>query len=81
MPSVSKQLNYQLNQMKLSFDNEVSVCETFHKDDYCRQSLYYVARQLTPALALAIKKELNDIKQEMEVHEEARHMTQFYLVK
>lgn len=67
--------------IKLRFDNEVSVCETFHKEDYSRQSLDYVARQLTPSLALAIKKELNSVKQEMEVHEEARHLTQFYLIK
>lgn len=67
--------------MRLCFDNEVSVCETFHKDDYSRQSLDYVARQLTPSLALAIKKELNAVKQEMEVHEDSRHLTQFYLIK
>lgn len=67
--------------IKLRFDNEVSVCETFHKDDYCRQSLDYVARQLTPSLALAIKKELNTVKQEMEVHDDAKHLTQFYLIK
>lgn len=67
--------------IKIRFDSEVSVCETFHKEDYCRQSLDYVARQLTPSLALAIKKELNAIKQEMEVHEDAKHLTQFYLIK
>ena len=67
--------------MKLRFDNEVAICETFHKDDYSRQSLDYVARQLTPSLALQIKKELNSVKQEMEVHEDARHLTQFYLIK
>ena len=67
--------------IKLRFDNEVIVCETFHKDDYSRQSLDYVARQLTPSLALSIKKELNGFKQEMEVHEDARHLTQFYLIK
>ena len=67
--------------IKITFDNEVSVCETFHKEDYCRQSLDYVARQLTPSLALAIKKELNSVKQEMEVHEDAKHLTQFYLIK
>lgn len=67
--------------MKLRFDNEVSVCETFHKEDYSRQSLDYVARQLTPSLALSIKKELNALKQEMDVHEDSRHLTQFYLLK
>lgn len=67
--------------IKLRFDNEVIVCETFHKDDYSRQSLDYVARQLTPSLALSIKKELNGFKRDMEVHEDARHLTQFYLIK
>jgi hypothetical protein len=67
--------------IKIRFDNEVSVCETFHKEDYCRQSLDYVARQLTPSLALGIKKELNSVKQEMEVHDDSRHLTQFYLIK
>lgn len=65
----------------LRFDNEVKICETFHKDDYCRESADYVARQLTPSLATAIKRELNEIKQEMEVHEDARHLTQFYVIK
>ena len=67
--------------MKLRFDNEVSICETFHKEDYSRQSLDYVARQLTPSLALQIKKELNSVKQEMDIHDDARHLTQFYLIK
>ena len=67
--------------MKLRFDNEVCICETFHKEDYSRQSLDYVARQLTPTLALQIKKELNSVKQEMEIHDESRHLTQFYLIK
>lgn len=67
--------------MKLRFDNEVRVCETFHKEDYCRQSLEYVARQLTPSIALEIKKELNALKQEMEVHDDSRHYTQFYVIK
>jgi hypothetical protein len=66
---------------KLRFDGEVAVCETFHREDYCRQSLDYVARQLTPTLALAIKKELNSVKQEMEVHDDSRHLTQFYFIK
>lgn len=66
---------------KLRFDNEVIVCETFHREEYSRQSVDYVARQLTPSLALAIKRELNSIKQEMEVHEDSRHLTQFYAVK
>jgi len=65
----------------IRFENEVKVCETFAKDDYSRESVEYVARQLTPALALAIKKELNTIKQEMEVHEESRENTQFYFIK
>jgi hypothetical protein len=66
---------------RIRFENEVKVCETFSKDDYSRTSVEYVARQLTPALALAIKKELNAVKQEMDVHEESRHNTQFYFVK
>ena len=63
------------------FENEVKVCETFAKDDYSRESVEYVARQLTPALALAIKKELNAIKQDMDVHDESRENTQFYFIK
>ena len=66
---------------RLRFDNEVRVCETFHKEDYSRESVEYVAKQLTPSVAAAIKRELNELKQEMEVHEEARHLTQFYVIK
>ena len=80
-PSSNNYPQKQKKQIKVRFDNEVNVCETFHKEDYCRQSLDYVARQLTPALALSIKKELNAVKQEMEIHEESRHLTQFYLIK
>ncbi len=65
----------------LRFDNEVRVCETFHREDYSRESVEYVAKQLTPSVAAAIKRELNEIKQEMEIHEEARHLTQFYVIK
>ncbi len=66
---------------RLRFDNEVRVCETFHKEDYCRESVEYVAKHLSPAVAVAIKRELNEIKQEMHVHDEARHLTQFYIIK
>lgn len=65
---------------KIRFADEVMVCDTFATSDYSRKAIDFAARQLTPALALAIKKELNEVKAEMDVHELSRVNTQFYRV-
>jgi len=57
------------------------ILETFGKQEYNRSAIDYIARSLTPTIAMLIKKELNEVKAEMEVHEESRHHTQFYQVR
>lgn len=51
---------------------------TYSAEDYDRHGIDYIARQLTPTLAMLIKMELNEVKREMMVHEESRGNTQFY---
>ncbi len=65
---------------KIKFSDHVAVLDMHASTEYNRGSCEFVARTLTPALALAIKRELNELKSEMEVHEESRHNTQFYKV-
>lgn len=51
---------------------------THSRTDYERGGVEYIAKFLTPEIALMIKRELNEVKKEMSVHEESRHHTQFY---
>lgn len=60
---------------------ESVLVETFSREEYNRSAIDYIARSLTPAIATLIKKELNEVKADMEVHELSRHHTQFYQVK
>ncbi len=60
---------------------EVTVSETWSRADYERGGVEYVAKSLTYELAMAIKRELNEVKREMVVHDEARHLTQFYALR
>lgn len=60
------------------FSPLVQVGEAHSKDDYDRGAIEYIAKSLTPALALAIKQELNEVKSEMPVHQESTIYTQFY---
>ncbi|EPZ33506.1 hypothetical protein ROZALSC1DRAFT_28144 [Rozella allomycis CSF55] len=62
---------------RLNFSKEIFIGETHHPDDYERQG-DFVAKQLTPALAAMIKAELNEMKADMDVHEESKKYTQFY---
>lgn len=55
--------------------------KTYSADDYDRHGIDYIARQLTPTLAMLIKMELNEVKREMVVHEESRGNTQFYPIR
>ncbi len=66
---------------KILFSETTILVETFSKEEYNRTAIDYVARSLTPTIAMLIKKELNEVKQEMEVHERSKHHTQFYQVK
>lgn len=57
-----------------------SLHDAHSTDEYNRGACDFAARSLTPQLALLIKKELNEVKAEMEVHEESREHTQFYKI-
>ena len=63
---------------RLSFNKLVEVCETHGAQEYDRSNIDFIAKSLNPALVLAIKKELNEIKGEMIIHKDSRLNTQFY---
>ena len=67
---------------RLQFTLERStVHETWHKAEYERGGVESIAKALTPEIATQIKRELNEVKREMEIHEESRQYTQFYPVR
>jgi hypothetical protein len=67
---------------KLQFDfSQNSLHEMYTKEEYDRAGVEYVAKKLTPEIANMIKRELNEVKREMFVHEESRHHTQFYVIR
>lgn len=55
--------------------------ETFSSLEYERGGVEYVAKRLSPLMAMMIKIELNEVKHEMPIHEDSRKNTQFYNVK
>lgn len=55
--------------------------ETWSRTEYDRAGVEYVAKSLTPEIAMMIKRELNEVKKEMEVHEESQVNTQFYILR
>lgn len=65
---------------RLVFAERVLEVETYGRHEYNRRAIDYIARALTPAIAMLIKKELNEIKSEMDVHEQSKQHTQFYVV-
>lgn len=58
-----------------------TIHEAWHRADYERGGVEYIAKALTPEIANLIKRELNEVKREMDVHEDSRHYTQFYPVR
>ncbi|PHZ07309.1 uncharacterized protein RHIMIDRAFT_275018 [Rhizopus microsporus ATCC 52813] len=66
---------------KVSFSSTVRVHETFSSTEYDRRSdNTYTCQNLTPELALDIKKELNDYKlNHMHVHPQSRQLTHFFI--
>lgn len=68
------------HQKTLVFKETTYIVETYSREEYNRSAIDYIARALTPAIAALIKKELNEVKSEMEVHEESKKHTQFYSV-
>ena len=51
---------------------------TYSPDEYDRRVIDFVARQMSPSVAMLIRLELNELKKNMEVHHDSRHHTTFY---
>jgi hypothetical protein len=64
----------------LRFLEYVLVGEAWGRWDYDRTGIDYEAKRMNPALVLAIRAELNDLKAQMTVHPDSAHHTQFYYV-
>lgn len=82
-PPASQQLYEKPSrQLRVTFpvDPVITVHDAHSTDEYNRGACEFAARSLTPQLALLIKRELNEVKAEMDVHEESREHTQFYKV-
>lgn len=60
------------------FSSRIILYDTYNGDDYDRHPDTATCNQLTPALAQMIKEELNQVKSEMEVHEDLRCYTHFF---
>lgn len=58
------------------FNNVISIGETWSSREYERGSL--APAPLTPLLAYLIRIELNEVKAQMDVHQDSRHYTQFF---
>lgn len=58
------------------FSDAISVGETWSSSDYERGSL--TPAPLTPLLAYLIRIELNEVKAQMDIHQDSRHHTQFF---
>lgn len=75
-PILKKPDSRRLSTGSLRFSTQVLVGVTHNPHDYERKG--ELTWRLTPEMAMAIKRELNDFKQEMEIHEESRRFTHFF---
>lgn len=60
------------------FSSKIILYDTYSEEEYDRKPDVATCNQLTPQLAQLIKAELNDLKSEMEVHEESRCYTHYF---
>lgn len=58
------------------FSDIISIGETWSSREYERGSL--APAPLTPLLAYLIRIELNEVKAQMDIHQDSRHYTQFF---
>ncbi|EDO15416.1 hypothetical protein Kpol_1015p5 [Vanderwaltozyma polyspora DSM 70294] len=63
---------------RLQFSSKIILYETYSEEEYDRHPDLAACNQLTPQLAQMIKIELNELKSEMDVHEDSRCYTHFY---
>lgn len=60
------------------FSSKIILYDTYSEEEYDRRPDVATCNQLTPQLAQLIKAELNELKSDMEVHEESRCYTHFF---
>lgn len=60
------------------FSSKIILYDTYSEEEYDRKPDVATCNQLTPQLAQLIKAELNELKSDMEVHEESRCYTHFF---
>ncbi|CCH44552.1 RHO GTPase-activating protein [Wickerhamomyces ciferrii] len=63
---------------RVVFSSKIVLYDAWNEDDYDRHPDVATCNQLTPQIAQRIKEELNELKSEMEVHEESQCYTHFY---
>lgn len=63
---------------KVGFSSKIVLYDAWNGEDYDRHPDIATCNQLTPLIAQQIKEELNELKSEMEVHEESQCYTHFY---
>ncbi|GEQ72353.1 hypothetical protein JCM33374_g6040 [Metschnikowia sp. JCM 33374] len=62
----------------VKFSSRIILYDTYHHDEYDRHPEIATCNQLTPLLAQQIKEELNELKSNMEIHEDSIGYTQFF---
>ncbi|CAM9014891.1 unnamed protein product [Wickerhamomyces anomalus] len=63
---------------KVGFSSKIVLYDAWNGEDYDRHPDIATCNQLTPLIAQQIKEELNELKSEMEVHEDSQCYTHFY---
>lgn len=63
---------------RVRFDLKVRVYETYSKRDYDRRTESTIP--ITPVMAMLIRRELDILKTEMEIHNDSRQNTRFHLI-
>lgn len=71
-PSVNK------GSKTVEFSSKITLYDVYAEDEYDRKPDIATCNQLTPQLAQRIRVELNELKSEMEVHEDSRCYTHFF---
>lgn len=74
----SKLSSVKVSNKKVGFSSKIVLYDAWNGDDYDRHPEIATCNQITPQLAQQIKEELNELKREMEIHEESRCFTHFY---
>ena len=62
----------------VTFSSQIVLYETYGELEYDRHPDLATCNQLTPQLAQMIKEELNELKAEMEIHEDSKCYTHFF---